>query len=156
MEPKTLGSFLKSLQRASECSFDAATFASRLRIQKTVYLIQAMTGDRLVAFRFSDYFYGPYSPDLARAYYAPDFRRGYARAGAVDLPPPAKESLVRAIRRGNDFVEIAATLHSYVTKNRTVRKAEAFNYVRVAKPMKADQLEDAWEWLKKNGLLEHT
>jgi hypothetical protein len=147
-----LGAVLDVLSHSTGEKFDAETFESRLRIQKTVYLLQAFRYAPFQAYSFTRYFHGPYCPDLAKDYYA--LREGRAGPGKMAaLPPGALEPIVRAVRKGNGFLEAASTLHHVASKNGTA-KEETFRVVRELKPHLGDHtLGEAWQFLVESQLV---
>ena len=154
MRASTLGAILDLLARHTGEKFDAATFESRLRIQKTIYLLQALGTPEVSSYSFSRYFHGPYCPDLAKDYYALNEGRAHARTDAVTLPQAAL-NIVSAVRKGNAFLEAASTLH--MVRKTGATKDQAFEIVKGMKPHLGDHtLTEAWEYLVANHLVSNT
>lgn len=148
MAAAELGAALEVLARSTGEAFDAKTFESRLRIQKTVYLLAALGYRPVRSYSYNRYFHGPYSPDLAKDYYALVEKRAKPADRAEALPPSAVTSIVKAVRLGNPFLEAASTLHFVARQNRAGR-GDSLQIVQGLKPhLRKDTLEDAWQWLR--------
>ena len=147
----TLAPVLRYLAKSTGQDFSGRDFPSRLRIQKTVFLLRAMKTPNVPPYPFSSYFYGPYSPSLAREYYSDRFQQEI-RTAAATAPRVELAGLENAIRRGNDFLEAAATMLAYVEQNQGAGKASALTHLRSTKPRLAATAEEAWKWLVQNGL----
>ncbi|MFA5896551.1 MAG: hypothetical protein WC985_06570 [Thermoplasmata archaeon] len=152
MSDATLAAILSTLAKWSEQSFEPSDFDKRLRIQKSIYLLKAQGYGPASKYSFGSYLRGPYSPDLARDYYK--LQPGaVAQAPQAEMPRKALSLLVDALKRGNDFLETAATIRLYSERNRGSKKAEILEHVRYQKPALDPRLEEAWEFLEKYGLL---
>ncbi len=98
-------SFIRMLEERGIFRFDLDSFESRLRLQKYVYLARPF-GLRL-GYGYSLYIRGPYSPELARDY--------YALSGDVEGEPlpegfRAEEFLEFVRGRDERWLEAASTL----------------------------------------------
>ena len=150
-----LDSLLGELQRSTGASFRSGTFADRLRIQKTVYLLKAL-GHPAAAYEFNNYFHGPYSPALAREYYElqeAGTRSGPASGGRTEIPPAMLPIITEAVSRGNRFLETAATLHSLAIHNPPFSREALFRHAGLIKPELRDAFEGAWGFLTTHGVI---
>jgi hypothetical protein len=82
----------------------------RLKLQKAVFLLKQLDYPSARGWSFGTYLNGPYSPELAKVYYA--LRDdGIREAGnAPDLPSETIGTVAEAIRKGAEFLEALATL----------------------------------------------
>lgn len=150
---EALKQFLERLEQEAQVAFSPGSFQGRLRIQKVVYLLQAMGETAGRKFGFSVYYRGPYSPMLAKAYYGRlpgSFAVGQSQD---DIPPETIKALAQAADQGNDFLEAASTLHAY-GKRPNYGKEEAMNVVERMKPhLDIETIEAAWGFLSQHGLV---
>ncbi len=152
MPDENLAAVLHRLQQAAGQSFSPLDFERRLRIQKSIYLLKCFGYPYARRYTFGAYVRGPYSPGLAHDYYA--LPHGAVETSyAANIPDAYLRSIADAVRRGNDFLEAAATIHIYVKKNPTLEKADVMGYVLGLKPELESHLQEAWTFLGKNGLL---
>lgn len=158
MSNRTLTDLLSQLERTTGKSYAPRTFRERLRIQKSVYLMRAL-GDRASSrYQYSQYFYGPYSPGLAKDYYA--LRPGSIDGSGVRAVPPntvhgRRLAIVAdAVRRGNDFLEAVVTVHSMACRNPDASKAVIQDLFGSVKEELAEKFEEAWTYLRAYGLIE--
>ncbi len=150
-----LDGILHRLGITSGEKFEPDVFSRRLRIQKAVYLLKAVGYTSASKYVYGSYLRGPYSPDLAREYYAIQ-PGGIAKARPADIPREYLDPVNYAIRRGNEFLEAAATLHLYASLNPRASRADLFSQVSWVKPDLKRYLEEAWEFLGKHDLLART
>jgi uncharacterized protein YwgA len=151
-----LARLLVDLERRTGLEFDARSFESRLRIQKTAYFLKALGHPAVHSYGFGDYFYGPYSPTLARDYYALRKQGLLEGARRVSRPPPSGRAfyvISKAIEQGNEFLEAAATLHSLIHHNRGLSRGSAEVLLKIVKPRAATHFSGAWEFLGRSDLL---
>jgi uncharacterized protein YwgA len=152
-----MANMLTALAGASGKPLDAENFDSRLRIQKSVYLFRALGSPAAQKYRFTDYFHGPYAPNLAKDYYALK-QAGKLRAASAHAPaPPALEGrmsvVVEAVRKGNPFLEAVTTLHSIASHNGSASMADVRNTFGSVKPHLRSHFEEALEFLHANHLI---
>jgi len=145
---RRLAGILKKLSESTGRNFDARDFWSRFRIQKSIYLLQAMGYPDPSCYRFSLYFKGPYSPDLAKDYYALDGEACRLRdtAPPARIPPDKLSILVEALGRGEYFLEALVTLHSIVTEEEK-DKSKAIAIASRLKPNRVSYFEPAWQFM---------
>lgn len=91
-------------------SFTMHSQPGRFRIQKTIYLLKCARYPSAQRFDFNIYHMGPYSPELARAYYLLE-DDGLRSAGVTgDIPAETLELVSDAVRRPPEFLEGLTTL----------------------------------------------
>jgi uncharacterized protein YwgA len=157
MTADEIARILEDLAGLSGKALDAETFDSRLRIQKSVYLLKALGSATAKKYSFSDYFHGPYAPNLAKEYYAlkeAGKLRGASPRARVHNPLDGKLAIVaEAVRRGNPFLEAATTLHSIASLNPDASMAEVHRTFSSVKPRLVSRFEEALGFLKANQLI---
>jgi uncharacterized protein YwgA len=139
MEPRfaALKLFLDELGIPS----DIRTISSRKRLQKAVYLGQVSSPVDL-GYRFGWYLRGPYSTELAKAYYGLAEAEASGESPSRDLRPDLKAKL-RDIRplfkvpndvalSQPDWLELLASVH-YLRKVRELDDAKMTNTIRAEK-----------------------
>ena len=148
----SLSSVLSRLERETGLSFEPTDFPARLRIQKAVYLLNCLGDPNTKNYNFNLYVRGPYSPDLARAYYNITIDT-VSKVPAAFIQDHRLRPVCEAVKRGNNFLEAASTLHLIARKNPGKPKDSIVNHVRWLKPELGRQLGEAWEFLEHEGLL---
>lgn len=149
----TLGQILERLAVRSHQEFGARTFESRLRTQKAIYLLKVFGYPPVQHYNFTNYFHGPYCPELTAEYYA--VQQGEVEEGPTppEIPAQSMGALLDALGRGNQFLEAVTTLHSIQRRNR-LDQTRALETVRVMKPhLEQRTLHEAWEYLRQHTLL---
>jgi len=145
------------LARLTECSgkrFDASDFWSRFRIQKSIYLLQAMGYPGTSDYRFNLYLRGPYSPDLAKDYYALE-NEGISirsRVSPAHISSDKLAVLKEALDQGEYFLEALVTLLSIV-KSEERDKTKAIEIAARLKPNRVSYFDSAWQFLTDKGLI---
>ncbi len=160
MATDELSGILKMLQSLTGKEFDASFLNSRIRIQKSVYLLRALKYPLAKRYSFSDYFHGPYSPGLARDYYALR-EKGLLSSAGVDLTPSVVPTAIdqtivvvaEAVKKGDRFLEAAAVLHSVSSRNPDLDLNELLSLASTMKPHLRGKFEEAWEFLTANRLV---
>jgi len=156
LQPNLAG-ILVTLQSRTGHSFNAESFESRLRIQKSIYILKALGFRPACVYSYSDYFHGPYSPNLAKDYYEllsqRLLRQGTESVTCIELPDAMLGIVEEAIRRGNDFLEAAASLHSLAARYPELDGTKLQAFLRTMKPGIADRSEEAWSFLTTNHLV---
>ena len=147
----TLAGILAEVSRETSKSFDAGSFNSRLRIQKTVYLLGIMGVPEAREYRFSYYVRGPYSPSLAKAYYALD--AGSVVPSKVRISEYCMNVVRECVGRGDAFLEAVSTLHSIASIRRSEDKKLIIDMARSMKPQLSHKYDDAWQYLLETGLI---
>ena len=140
--------------------FDMETFEGRLRLQKTVYLLQSFGID--LGYYFTWYLRGPYSPELTRD----GFKLVDEKKSMVDIPLKFRKSATRdkfdnfkkflAYKKKNaDMLEIAAS----ICYRRNVEGKEKENVLKLTEnKMKRFDLEDCkrlWSELESMGIIKN-
>lgn len=148
-----LASVLRLLKARTGERFGAASFSSRLRTQKAVYLLQDVLGHRIGPFAFSRYLHGPYSPSLAQAYYDLGDVGGSSDVKPIDLPEEDVALVAEAVGRGNAFLEAVATVHSYARSNPDLGRGDLTYYATESKPHLSSEIEEAVRFLDARELL---
>jgi uncharacterized protein YwgA len=113
-------------------AFSMETQPGRFRIQKTVFLLRHMGYAPARRYSFNLYHMGPYSPDLAQAYY--ELRDdGLRKAGdAKDIPARQLETLEAALAKSDELLEgLTTTLDAWT---RTKAPATALAQAKAIKP----------------------
>lgn len=154
MAERELASLLSYLRDLTRSDLSGRTFDSRLRIQKAVYFLRELGHPWAREYAFGDYFHGPYSPTLADHYYklmikglptTPPLR--------TDLPKGAASLLKESIDRGNRFLETAATLHVFLTRNPKASRAAAVRHLSWIKPQLSRYADEAVTFLEKHRVI---
>lgn len=140
-----LAGILAELSLKTSKPFDTSSFASRLRIQKSVYLLKALGCKRVQDYGFSFYFRGPYSPSLAKDYY--EIEASNISPHSVSLNPAHIQIVKDCVSRGDAFLEAVATVHSIKSTN-LYGKGETLETARRLKPQLASAYEEAWHYLR--------
>ncbi len=153
MPEESLAAVLSQVAKSTGESYDPSDFTKRLRIQKSIYLLKALGYNPVSKYSFGSYVRGPYSPQLANDYYAIP-PSTVPKTMPANIPSKYLGPVVNAVKRGNHFLEAAATVHIYWIRNRTQKKAEILDHVKDLKPDLVRHLEEAWGFLIKNGLLD--
>jgi uncharacterized protein YwgA len=97
-----LAKFIKALEYKGVFKFNINNFIHRLKLQKYVYLARKFGFD--LGYEYNMYIHGPYSPDLARDYYALDIQ---SVTGREEL----KEEFIRLIKGASErWLELAASI----------------------------------------------
>jgi hypothetical protein len=145
---RLLAGILNRLTDSTGKRFDALEFWARFRIQKSIYLLQAMGYPGPAHYRFSLYLRGPYSPELAKDYYALEEWDRARRKGVppAHIPQDKLTILKEALGRGEYFLEALVTLHSILVTEEKER-GKAIAIASRLKPERAAYFEPAWEFL---------
>ncbi len=85
-----------------------SSFEERLRVQKAVFLLKHLGISPFSQYAFSLYMSGPYSPDLARDYYA----LSETRAKSVELEPKTGSMLKWFTSKDRKWLEVASSIIS--------------------------------------------
>jgi len=152
MLEESLAAVLSQLAKSTTKSFAPSDFTKRLRIQKAIYLLKALGYGPASKYAFGSYVRGPYSPQLANDYYALPWEV-VLKTNPARIPSEFLSPVADAVRRGNDFLEAAATIHIFWIRNPGQKKSELLENVCYVKPELARHLEEAWAFLIKNRLL---
>ncbi len=152
MSGRELAPLLNWLSESTRADFSGRNFESRLRIQKTVYILGVLGEPSARQYSFGSYFYGPYSPTLARDYYG---LQEHPESSAVSrfVPPRAAEVVLRAVEGGNDFLEAVATLHAFVQANPGASASDRKKYIETLKPRLSRYVQEALAFLEGAGLV---
>jgi uncharacterized protein YwgA len=116
---------LNALSVRTGHSFTMRTQAGRFRIQKTVYLLRHMDYPAAQRFEFNIYLMGPYSPDLARAYYLLGDDGIRSSGKAEDIPGNVVELINEVSAKPDQFLEGLTTLLDVRTQTTTAASALA-------------------------------
>jgi uncharacterized protein YwgA len=143
---RTLAGLLEELSKATSKQFTANSFESRLRIQKTIYLLKALGVPEAMEYSYGNYVRGPYSPDLAKDYYSLMQLRVTSRR--VSIPAGKMEFIKRCVARGNEFLEAVSTLRSISRANPSSTENEIMNHARNLKPHLDPHFSEAWRLLE--------
>ncbi len=146
---------LAYLRDLTGSDFRGKSFDSRLRIQKAVYFLKQFKHPWTSDYSFGDYFHGPYSLSLAGDYYrlmtealpATPYMR-------VDLPKHAASCIGEAVKRGNDFLEAAATIHIFLARNPGASREKAVRHLNWIKPQLAPYASEALLFLEKYRMIQ--
>jgi len=105
--------------------FTMRTQSGRFRIQKTVYLLRHTGYPPAQKFEFNIYHTGPYSPDLARAYYLLEDEGIHSAGVAGDVPADVLTLVGRISTMSERFLEGLTTLLDVRTQTPTAGSALA-------------------------------
>lgn len=147
-----LGLVLKNLN-----NFDMSTFAGRLTLQKTIYLMQAF--GIYLGYDFSWYLRGPYSSPLAKNGFAlQEIYHKIPTAGHFERDTQNKfEQFLEFIqdkKNDPDRLEILASIHFLKNIYQNMSKAEIIDRVKKKQSyFKKEQCEQGWKELKEIGLI---
>jgi len=147
-----LASILTELSKATSKCFDARSFKSRLRIQKSIYLLRALGVPEVKDYAFIDFVRGPYSSSLAEDYYA--LKTTSVSPKKVELSESQLKIMKECIKKGDAFLEAVSTLHSVAISNKNHSEEEIINHVRNLMPH--PNLDEAWQFLQTHGLVKST
>lgn len=123
---------LNSVAKASGHPFTVQTQPGRFRIQKTVYLLKHLGYRPALGYSFNIYHMGPYSPELARAYYQMEDRGMRAAGVATDIPRTVLEVIKDALACEDPLLEGLTTLLDIRKESHDMRVALA--QARAIKP----------------------
>ncbi len=147
----SLDAILRRLKGASGQEFWPNDFPTRLRIQKSIYLLKVLGYQPFSNYSFGQYIRGPYSKELADKYYTLA-RELPNPAETADIPDDILRPVVSAVHEGNDFLEAVATIHLYLQHNQGSTKTDALKNIGWMKPPLRHLLEGAWAFLERLGL----
>jgi uncharacterized protein YwgA len=153
MELRTLGSLLKRLGNYDKME----TFEGRLKLQKTIYLMQ--TFDLYIGYNFSWYIRGPYSIQLAKDGFA--LRRVYDAIPSGKFTDPEAEQRFESFLQfvgesidDPDWLETIASIHFLRKVYPNLQSSDILNIVKNKQPsVTAKQCRDCWDYLKKHKMI---
>ncbi len=135
---------LNKVEAETGRSFTMRTQPGRFRIQKTVYLLRHMGYPPAQRYSFNLYHMGPYSPDLAAAYYNLE-DDGLGTAGASrDIPAATLATLKEALEQTDPFLEGLTTLLDTWRVSRDLRVA-----LPQARAVKPHLNENTWKEVRR-------
>ena len=146
-----LAGILAELSKTTSKRFDAGSFQSRLRIQKSIYLLSVLGVPEVKGYAFSHYVRGPYSPSLAKDYYA--LETTPVSPKKVMLSSRQLRIIKECVEKGDAFLEAVSTLHSIAMSNKNHSEEEIINHVRDLKPHLNFCLKEAWQFLRTHRLV---
>ena len=144
------------LARLSPVGIDLQTFQGRFFAQKGVFLLKHLRYEPALAYSFSLYIRGPYSPSLARDYYSlaeVSFARQMPSRG---IPKRTEVIIGEAFRNGQAFVEAATSLLIVAYSNPTTSGARVRQHVTTLKPHLNSEIGRAWAFLNRYQLVVQT
>lgn len=112
--------------------FTMRTQAGRFRIQKAVFLLRCVHYPPAERFEFNIYHMGPYSPDLARAYYLLNDDGIRSSGDATDLSHDTLALMRETMGRPQSFLEGLTTVLDVLAQ--TSSPAAALAQARAVKP----------------------
>jgi uncharacterized protein YwgA len=144
-----LGSLLKRIGNYDKME----SFEGRLKLQKTIYLMQAF--DLYIGYNFSWYIRGPYSTQLAKD--------GFALREVYNVIPSGRFTDLKAeqrfasflqfidrYRNDADWLEIVASIHFLTKVYSNLQRDRILSIVKNKQPyFVVKQCQDAWNYLKK-------
>jgi uncharacterized protein YwgA len=128
----TIASALKALSLLRGRPFHMSSQAGRFRIQKTVYLLRRLGYKAAREFGFNLYLMGPYSPNLAKVYYAMRDAGLASAEPATDLPASTRDTVLDALKGTDAFLEALST--SLSVSSRTAPYSRSLRRARAIKP----------------------
>jgi len=122
---------LQLLEISPKRLVDERRFEERLKVQKAVFLLRHLRVSPFTRYTFNMYLRGPYSPDLAREYYAPLTNK--------PVPPPqwSKEKedvLLWFVSHESRWLEIASSILSVKERYPRITENEIYSILRLSKP----------------------
>ena len=118
-----VASALKAVGREMNREFQISTQDGRFRIQKAVYLLKRLRYPAAYRFSYNLYLRGPYSPDLAKAYYALRNSGLVTASPANDIPKTTLSIIVEALVKDDSFLEGLATALNVSSKKQPFQRA---------------------------------
>lgn len=152
MRATCLKNLMREIENATHLNFTGDDFNSRLRIQKTVYLLKVLGVKPYSDYDFGHYVRGPYSPDLARDYYSDS--DDHLDGSCPIIPRDKMDIVILAANKGNNFLEAVATLHIAWTTNPGITGPETIDMVRELKPALTNKLPEAWQFLQSHRMVD--
>jgi hypothetical protein len=131
---------LKSISRETGKEFTMDTKPGRFRLQKAVYLLKCLRYPPAAKYSYNIYLNGPYSPDLAEAYYALEDDGLSGVSPAHDVPRTTLRTVSDALAGGDDFLEGLTTILDGLPRERTLAAAMAW-----ARSIKPHLTEPTWK-----------
>lgn len=126
--------------------FDVEKFNDRLLAQKGVYLLNlAGVGPE---YNFTRYIHGPYSRDLADAYY--EISEKKISPEHIYIPEDVKNDIKYILTQGLKFTEALATLLVVAETNKQISGRNLIEITVRLKPHLEDHVEEAYKYLEKN------
>ena len=154
-----LAQLLQLIEAKSGKKLSAKNFDDRLRMQKVVYLLKEMDHPAGRPYSFSMYHHGPYSPGLAKEYYAlldgkPGRKVSDGRPGRRDTE--AIDVIAKALGKDTKFLEAVAT-YRFVQEQNPGERAEVVRSVTLKlKPHVKGVIGEAIEFLEQSPLATST
>jgi uncharacterized protein YwgA len=135
---------LNTIASKTKRPFSMQSQPGRFRIQKTTYLLRHSGYPAAKRYSFNIYHMGPYSPDLARAYYELEDDGIRAAGAATDIPTETLELLSEALEKPDAFLEGLTTLLDIWTQSRSLPTA-----LPQAKSMKPHLDDTTWKEVRR-------
>lgn len=127
-----------------------AGFRQRLRLQKAAYLLSRMGVKPFSEFEFNIYLRGPYSPDLAKAYYS-----GADEYEEPEISQDKLELLKWFMSHEDRWLEIASGILSIQERYRGIGRKGLLTLLRMSKPwITENEFNSIFGELKRKGLVE--
>lgn len=127
---KTLAGFIKALKENRIFTFKVNRFDARLKLQKYVYLARKFGLN--LDYNYNLYIHGPYSPELAKEYYA----LGNIKGIKVDLD----ERFVDLIKgKSEQWLELAATIVMVFERYSNISDEMVIELVKSSKPFATEK-----------------
>lgn len=150
---RILGSLIKRIG-----NYDAMeTFDGRLKLQKTIYLMQSF--DLYVGYDFGWYIRGPYSSSLTKDGYALRDKYDSVSEGKFADPEAEKrfiqfQEFIKGHENDSRWLEIVASIHFLKTMRSELPKESILQIVKDKQEyFTLDECKDAWNYLEKWGLI---
>ncbi len=125
--------YLKGLFERLGISFSIDTFEDRLRMQKLVYMLQLNKHlNAFLGYDFNMYLAGPYSPELADAYYY--IERNDIEGEPIHIDQEAKEYARYIDSLSSELLELIATLIELIRRYGTRDPDKLTWYIKGIKP----------------------
>ncbi len=150
MRAACLKKLMRAIERETHLNFTGDDFNSRLRIQKTVYLLKVLGVRPYSEYDFGYYVRGPYSPDLAKDYYS---EADDTNDPCPIIPEYEMGIVIDAANKGNNFLEAVATLHIAWVTNPGISGTDTIKMVRELKPALSSKLPEAWRFLQSHRMV---
>lgn len=142
---KTAG-MIDEIFSLADHEFNVEEFNDRLLAQKGVYLLNlARVGP---VYNFTRYIRGPYSRDLADAYYKISEKN--IAPEHINIPEDVKSDLKYILAQGLEYTEALATILVVAETNRNISGKELIETTIRLKPHLKDHVEGAYKYLENN------
>jgi uncharacterized protein YwgA len=125
-EIKWLATFMRVTPKKLK---EPSSFNERLKMQKATFLLKHLGVAPFTSYNFSLYLRGPYSPTLAKEYYALD----HVRANPVEIGNRNK-LLKWFISKNTSWLEVASSIIAIKDQYATIEDHMVYSLLKMSKP----------------------